>query len=54
MIADTRVPVLMVVVCEELLAERPRVLDAAEAFGERRAVLEGLELRFGIGVQNLW
>jgi hypothetical protein len=32
--------VLVVVVREERLAERPGVFDAAEALGERRAVLE--------------
>ena len=49
-VADARVPVLVVVVGEERLAERPGVLDAAEALGEGRAVLEGLELRLAVGV----
>ena len=42
--------VLVVVVVEEDLAERPSVLDGPEALGERGAVLEGLELRPGVGV----
>ena len=40
---NARVPVHMVVVVEEHVAERARILDAAEALGERRTVLEGLE-----------
>src|SRR3982074_3394447 len=43
-------PVLVVVVREERAAEAPGVLDAAEALGECRAVLQGLELRLGVGV----
>jgi hypothetical protein len=43
-VADARVPVFVVVIREERFAEGPGVLDAAEAFGEGRAVLEGLEL----------
>ncbi len=35
---------------EEPRAERPGVLDGAEPAGERRAVLEGLEVPFGVGV----
>ena len=49
-VADARVPVFVVVIREERLAEGPGVLDAAEAFGERRAVLEGLEIRLTVGV----
>jgi hypothetical protein len=41
---------LVVVVGEELIAEGPGILDRAEAGGERRAVLEGLERSLGIGV----
>src|SRR5947209_6788630 len=41
---------LVVVVREELLAEGPGVLDAAEAGRERRAVLEGLEVCLAVGV----
>lgn len=37
----------VVVVVEELVAERSRVLDAAKALGKTRAVLQGLEGRFG-------
>jgi hypothetical protein len=40
----------VVVVLEELDAERPCVLDGAESVGERRAVLQGLEGRLGIRV----
>ncbi len=36
----------VVVVLEELDAERPCVLDGTEPVGERRAVLQGLEGRF--------
>jgi hypothetical protein len=42
--------VLVVVEHEKRLAERPGVVDAAKAIGERRTVLEGLELRFAVGV----
>jgi hypothetical protein len=44
------VPVLVVVVRKERLAERPGVLDAAETLGEGGAVLEGLELRLAVRV----
>src|SRR5664280_619922 len=47
---DARVSVDVVVVLEELDAERPCVLDGAESVGERRAVLQGLEGRLGIRV----
>ena len=47
---DARVTVDVVVVLEELDAERPCVLDGAESVGERRAVLQGLEGRLGIRV----
>ena len=43
---DARVSVDVVVVLEELDAERPCVLDGAEPVRERRAVLQGLEGRF--------
>ena len=42
--------VLVVVLAEEFLAERAGVLDVVEAVRERRAVLEGLELRFAVRV----
>jgi hypothetical protein len=35
------VAVVLVVVVEELGAERPGVFDAAEAVGERRAIFQG-------------
>jgi hypothetical protein len=40
----------MVVVIEEGGAERAGVFDRAEPAGERRAVLEGLEVRLAVGV----
>jgi len=40
----------VVVVLEEVSAERPGVLDGSEPVRERRAVLEGLERSFGIRV----
>ena len=43
--ANARVTMNVVVVVEEHVAERASVLDAAEALGERRTVLEGLERR---------
>jgi hypothetical protein len=39
-------PVLVVVVGEENVAELPGLAERGEAAGEGRAVLEGLELRF--------
>ena len=58
-LADARVAVVVVVVGEERLAERPGVGDGAEALGEARAVLERLELRLAVGVvvahvRRLW
>lgn len=50
MVADPRVAVVVVVLVEKRLAERPCVGDRAEALGEARAVLEGLELRLAVGV----
>ena len=47
--ADARVTVLGVVPAEEVLAERSGFLDGGEAGWEARAVLEGLELRLGVG-----
>ena len=47
---DAGVAVDVVVVVEERFAERSRVGDRAEPVGERRAVFEGLELGFGVGV----
>jgi hypothetical protein len=43
-VADAGVAVVVVVVGEERLAERPGVFDATEALGERRPVLQRLEL----------
>jgi len=48
--ADAGVAVLVVVVVEERGAEAASVLDGAEPVGEGRAVLEGLELGFAVGV----
>jgi hypothetical protein len=42
------VVVLVVVVVEELLAERAGGLDVLEVVGEGRAVLEGLERRLAV------
>ncbi len=47
---DAGVAVHVVVVIEEHRAERPSVFDGAEPAGERRAVLEGLEVRLAVGV----
>ena len=44
--ADAGVAMLLVVPVEELLAKGATVLDAAEAIGELRAVLQGAELAF--------
>ena len=49
-VTDPGVAVVVAVVREEAVAEGPGVLDATEAFGEVRAVLEGLELRLGVRV----
>jgi hypothetical protein len=48
--SDARVTVDVVVLLEEVCAEGPCVFDGAEPVGERRAVLQGLEGRLGIGV----
>ncbi len=48
--ADAGVAVHVVVVIEERSAERSGVFDGAEPAGERRAVLEGLEVRLALGV----
>ena len=48
--ADARVPVLVVVVGEEDVAEVAGLMECLEAAGEGRAVFEGLELRFGVRV----
>lgn len=42
--------VLGVVVVEELATEGSGVLDATEALGKLRAVLQRLELRFGVRI----
>src|SRR5450631_514724 len=47
---DTGMPMHGVVPSEEGLTVSPRILDRAEAVREVRAVLEGLELRFGIRI----
>jgi hypothetical protein len=48
--ADAAVAVFMVVPVEEALAVSARIFDRAEACGEVGSVLEGLELRLGVGV----
>jgi hypothetical protein len=48
--AEPAVAVLVVVPAEEFLAVRPGGLDRGEPGGERRPVLQGLELRLGVGV----
>ena len=48
--SNARMTVLVIVVVEEKLAERPSVLDRAEAGGEGRAVLERLVDRLGVRV----
>ena len=48
--AEAGVVVLVVVPVEELLSPDSSVEQAAEAFGESRMVLHGLELGFGEGV----
>ena len=50
MIANSRVPVVIVVVVEESLAESPGILDRAEVLRECRAVLQGLELALAVRV----
>ena len=48
--AEPAVAVLVVVPAEEFLAVRPGGLDRGEAGRESRPVLQGLELRFGVGI----
>jgi len=48
--AESPVAVVVVVPAEEFLAVRAGGLDRAKPGGERRPVLEGLELRFGVRV----
>ena len=48
--ADAGVTMDVVVVLEERGAERAGVVDRPEPNGERRAVLEGLEVRLRVGV----
>jgi hypothetical protein len=43
-------PVVVVVVIEEGFAKGAGVVDGAELSGEDRAVFEGLELGFAVGV----
>ena len=45
--ADAGMVVLLVVPIEEAAAEASGVLDAAEALGEPRLILQGLEVAFG-------
>ena len=54
--ADARVAVLVVVPAEEALAECSPILDGAKPFRKLGAVLERLELRFGVGivVRAMW
>src|SRR3546814_25750 len=47
---DAGVAVVVVVVLEERVAERPGVVEAGEALRERRRVLQRLELGFAEGV----
>jgi hypothetical protein len=47
---DTGVPMLDVVPGKEFLAEQPSVVDRAELVGEVGPVLEGLEVRLGVGI----
>ncbi len=49
--ADPAVTVLLVIPAEERAAERAGILERAEPAGKGRAVLEGLELRLGEGVE---
>ena len=51
---EAGVAVMVVVGVEELGAERAGVLDRGEGGGEARAVLQGLELRFAVGVVRLF
>ncbi len=48
--SDPGVAMLVAVPAEEPVAEDAGVLDAAEPVGEVRPVLQGLELRLGVGV----
>jgi len=48
--AQPGMTVMGVVRVEEADAERPRILLGGERAGEARAVLQGLELRFAVGV----
>src|SRR5207237_6826436 len=48
--ADASVAVVGVVPAEEVLAEDPGLLDRGEAVREAGPVLQGLELRLGVGV----
>lgn len=40
----------VVVILEELLCPGPGIVDVVEVTGPGRAVLEGLEVRFDVGV----
>ena len=45
--ADPGMVMVPIVPVEELAAETPGILDAAEAFGEARLIFQGLEVAFG-------
>ena len=47
---DSRVPVFVVVVAEEVTAEQVSILDGTETLRELRAILQRLELRLGVGI----
>ena len=48
--ADSRAPVVMIVVVEELAAKHSAVLDATKTTGELRAILQRFELGLGVGI----
>ena len=54
--ADPGMVMVPIVPVEELAAETPGILDAAEAFGEARLIFQGLEVAFGerIVVGRMW
>ncbi len=47
---DSRVPMFVVVVVEEVAGEQASILDGAETTRELRAILQRLELRLGVGI----
>ncbi len=48
--ADSRVPVVVIVIVEKTAAEQPAVFDGTETAGELRAILQRLELGLGVGI----